>query len=116
METYRVVFHIGEGNLAKANQVLHNIQNLIDDLGLDNVEVVLVANGEGVRALLKSPNVQKRRIEKLLDQGVRFQACMNSLRFLGLDENDVLESVEVVPAGVSALAKRQVQGWAYIRP
>jgi intracellular sulfur oxidation DsrE/DsrF family protein len=31
MDNYRVVFHIDEGSIARANMVLHNIQNLIDD-------------------------------------------------------------------------------------
>lgn len=116
MDTYRVVFHIDEGSIARANMVLHNIQNLIDDLSADSVEVALVANGEGVKALLKSPNVHKRQVRKLADQGVEFLACRNSLRFLGLDKGDLLDFVEVIPAGVSALAKRQAEGWAYIRP
>jgi hypothetical protein len=116
MSTYRVVFHIDEGTISRANMVLHNIQNLIDDLGQDEVEVALVANGEGVKALLRSPNVHKRQISKLADQGVRFLACENSLRFLGLGKEDLLEPIGVVPAGVSELTKKQADGWAYIRP
>jgi hypothetical protein len=116
MDTYRVVFHIDEGDIARANMVLHNIQNLIDDLGQDEVEVALVANSEGVKALLRSPNVHRRQIRKLAEQGVQFLACGNSLRFLGLSEDDLLEGVRVVPAGVSELTKKQTDGWAYIRP
>jgi intracellular sulfur oxidation DsrE/DsrF family protein len=41
MDTYRVVFHIDEGTIARANMVLHNIQSLIDDLGQDDVEADL---------------------------------------------------------------------------
>ncbi|MFO7742299.1 MAG: DsrE family protein [Anaerolineae bacterium] len=116
MEKYRVVFHVDEGSIARANLVLHNIQNLIDDLGQEKVEVALVANGEGVKALLRSPNVHRGQISKLAEQGVQFLACGNSLGFLGLDQDDMLERVAVVPAGVSELAKKQANGWAYIRP
>lgn len=116
MDPYRVIFHIDEGAIRRANMVLHNIQNLIDDLGPDNVEVALLANGEGVKALLRSPNVHKRQISKLAQQGVQLLACRNSLRFMGLGEDDVLEAVVIVPAGVSELVKKQADGWAYIRP
>jgi len=116
MATYRVVFHIDEGTLSRANMVLHNIENLIDDLGQGEVEVALVANGEGVKALLRSPNVHKRQVNKLAEQGVQFLACANSMRFLGLREKDMLEPIQVVPAGVSELTKKQADGWAYIRP
>jgi len=116
VEGHRAVFHIDEGTISKANMVFHNIQNLLDDLGLDEVEVVVLANGEGVKALLQKPNVHQRQIQRLADQGVKFLACQNSLRFLGLDDGDLLESVEIVPAGVSELVKRQTEGWAYVRP
>ncbi len=116
MGRYRVVFHIDEGTITRANMVLHNIQNLIDDLGQDEVEVALVANGEGVKAFLRMANVHKRQIGRLADQGVEFLVCNNSLRFLGLEKDDMLEPVTVVPAGVSVLTKRQSEGWAYIRP
>ena len=116
MATYRVVFHIDEGTISRANMVLHNIQNLIDDLGQGEVEVALVANGEGVKALLRAPNVHKRQVSKLAKQGVQFLACANSMRFLGLKEKDMLEPIQVVPAGVSELTKKQAEGWAYIRP
>jgi len=116
MGRYRVVFHIDEGSISRANMVLHNIQNLIDDLGEENVQVALVANGEGVKALLRSPNVHKRQISKLAQRGVQLLACRNSLRFMGLDEDDMLDPVVIVPAGVSELAKKQADGWAYIRP
>lgn len=116
MGKYRVVFHIDEGTIARANMVLHNIQNLIDDLGQDEVDVVLVANGEGIKAFLRAPNVHKARILSLVDDGVQFYVCGNSLRFLGLDKDDILKPAVIVSAGVSELVRRQANGWAYIRP
>lgn len=116
MDTYRVVFHIDEGAVARANMVLHNIENLMNDLGEETVEVALVANGEGVRALLRSANVHKRQISKLAQRGVQFLACRNSLRFMGLGKDDLLDAVTIVSAGVTELVKKQADGWAYIRP
>ncbi len=116
MDRYRAVFHIDEGTVARANMVLHNIANLLDDLGQDSVQVALVANGEGVKALVRSPNVHQRQIEDLAERGVAFLACRNSLRFLGLAEDDMLEPVAIIPAGVSELVKKQSEGWAYVRP
>jgi len=116
MERYRVVFHIDEGNGARVNLVLNNIGNLIANLGEDNVEVELVANGEGIMALLKTPNLHKEQIAKLAAKGIRFIACDNSLRQMGLDNDELLGLVKVVPAGVVELVKKQARGWAYIRP
>ena len=116
MARFRAVFHIDEGSLAKANTVFHNVQNLLDDLGADEVEAAVLANGEGVKALLQKPNVHRALIRRLAGRGVQLLACENSLRFLELSEDDLLEPVRVVPAGVSELVKKQAKGWAYVRP
>lgn len=116
MARFLAVFHIDEGSLAKANMVLHNVQNLLDDLGADEVEAAVLANGEGVKAFLQKPNVHRDQIRRLAERGVQLLACENSLRFLGLSEDDLLDPVHVVPAGVSELVKKQAKGWAYIRP
>jgi intracellular sulfur oxidation DsrE/DsrF family protein len=116
MEKYRVVFHLGEGGKPRADMALRNIQNVMDDLGTTNVEVELVANGEGVIALLRVPDLHGEQVAKLLAKGVRFAACDNTLRQMGLTQAALLDGVEVVPAGVGELPKKQAQGWAYIRP
>lgn len=116
MGKYKVVFHLDEGAKGRANLVLNNIENLIADLGQDNVEVELVSNAEGVTAFLKVPNLIGAKVERLAAKGVRFTVCDNSLRQLGLTKDELLEQAEIVPAGVGELARKQSEGWAYIRP
>lgn len=116
MDKYRVVFHLDEPSKGRANQVLRNIENLIDDLGENNVEIELVANGGGVKALVKGPESHAEQVERLMVTGVRFVACAHSLSALEIDKDSLLEGVTVVSAGVGELVKRQTEGWAYIRP
>jgi len=116
MEKYRVVFHLDEGGKAKGELVFKNIENLIADLGEGNVEVELVANAEGITSLLRSPNLHGELVQRLVAKGVRFVACANALRQMGLEKKELLDPVEIVSAGVAELVKRQAQGWAYVRP
>jgi intracellular sulfur oxidation DsrE/DsrF family protein len=116
MDKYRAVFHVDEGNEARVGMALKNIENLIADLGEENVQVELVTNGRGVTALVKTPSPHQEQIERLAAKGVRFAACANSLRQAGLTPDTLLGVVEVVPSGVGELVKKQAQGWAYIRP
>ena len=53
MQTYRVIFHIDESYRQRAEQTLANITNLLDDMGEDNLEVELLANGSGVQMVKK---------------------------------------------------------------
>lgn len=113
---YKVIFHIDEPSKGRADQVLMNITNLLNDLGDGNVAVELLANGGGVRALVKEPEGQADQVEALAKRGVRFVACQNSLDHLNMQRTDLLDLVEVLPAGVSELVRKQMEGWAYIRP
>jgi len=47
-----VVFHLDEHRKDRAGRVFRNIENPRDDLGENNVEVELVANGGGVHVIL----------------------------------------------------------------
>ncbi len=116
MKYYQVVFHLDEPAKGRAEQVLGNIENLLNDLGDENVEVELLANGGGVQALTRNPGTYAEQIQQLAERGVRFVACNNSLNHLNIKAEDLLEGVEIVPAGVTELVKRQAEGWAYIRP
>ncbi len=116
MAAYKVIFHLDEPSKGRADQVMTNITNLLNDLGDGNVEVELLANGGGVRALAKGPEGQAEPVELLAKRGVRFVACQHSLEHLNLSREDLLDLVEVVPAGISELVKKQSEGWAYIRP
>jgi intracellular sulfur oxidation DsrE/DsrF family protein len=116
MEKYRVVFHLGEGGKPKADMALRNIQNIMEDLGEGSVEIELVAKGEGIIALLRAPDLHGEQVAKLSAKGVRFAACGNTMRQMGLTKAHLLDGVEVVSAGVGELVRRQAQGWPYIRP
>ncbi len=116
LKPYQVIFHLDEDNETRVNEVFNNLRNLLADLGAENVEVELLANGKGVQALRKDRESSALRIRNLSAQGVRFVACANSLKHLQIDPGDLAPGVEIVPAGVSELVKKQMEGWAYIRP
>jgi len=116
MNKYRVVFHLDEPGKGRADQVFRNIENLLDDLGENTVEVELVANGGGVYVLVKGPDSHAEQVGRLSTRGVLFAACAHSLSQLEIARDTLLESVEVVSSGVGELVKKQMEGWAYIRP
>ncbi len=113
MKRYRAVFHLTEAE--RANLALNNVGNLLADLGEDRVEAEVVANSEGVKALLKS-GPYRDRVEKLAARGVRFVLCSRSIKAMKLETGEFLDLAEIVPTGTGELVKKQVDGWAYLRP
>jgi len=114
MEKYKVVFHIDEQ--VKAELVLHNITNLMADIGIDNLTIEMVANGDAVKLLIKSANEFGAMFKELAEKQVAFCACANALNNFEIHKEELLDFVTVVTSGVGELVKKQAEGWAYIRP
>lgn len=109
----KVVLHVNETE--KWPVAIANVSNLIKDVGEDQVRAALLANGVAVE-VLRPGNELVVPLGQLAEQGVEVLACRNSLRSLGIAEGELPGFVQVVPAGITELVRRQQEGWAYVRP
>ena len=109
-----VVVHLNEADPDKHSAVLRNVLNLRADLGPD-VPVEVVVHGAGLGIALAG-SAKAGHIAELVADGVAFAACENTLRSRDLSAEQLLPGVVVVPSGVGELARRQLSGWAYLRP
>jgi len=66
--------------------------------------------------MLKDDSLVAEKVSDALADGVKIVACMNSMNAQGLKQNDMLQGIDYVQAGIVELIKRQADGWAYIRP
>ncbi|MFB6136622.1 MAG: DsrE family protein [Halobacteriaceae archaeon] len=108
------VFHFA-GSTGQQKHAVANVANLLGDPSTDVENVVLVANGRGIKLLAESTSEQVDRVRSLAEDGVSFRACENSMEAFGLSESDLIAGVETVPAGVGELTKLQARdGYAYI--
>jgi len=118
MDKFKVLFHINENEKWKV--ALGNISSFISDAGVENAEVIVVANGFAVYGYTDSEKLSV--IEQLTAAGVKFIACRNSLTSMCQEgvacvREDLLPPfVTIVPAGITEIIKRQQDGFAYIKP
>ena len=111
----RVVVQVSEADPARWNLALNNVRNLQEDLGAANVDIEVVAYGPGI-GMLKLDAVTNSRISEAVKAGVQVSACENTMRGQKLARADMHPNVSYVPAGVTAIVRRQQEGWAYLRP
>lgn len=111
---YQVVVHLNDAAEEKQQAVLRNVANLRADLG-DDAAIELVIHGPGI-VLVTHDHPLASTVRDVLDSGVGLAACRNSLRSKNLTETDLQDGVAVVTSGMGHLARRQHDGWAYLRP
>ena len=114
MEEYKVIFHVNE--LRKWEITLANASNLLADLANEAVEVIILANGEAVRYYeAESSETNGKNLEELSKKGVHFIACNNALKAQKLNKEVLFSFVNIVPAGITELVRKQQMGYAYIK-
>ncbi|WP_315072101.1 DsrE family protein [uncultured Clostridium sp.] len=115
---YKVIFHIDELN--KWNLVLKNTSNLLEAIGNNKYYIEVVANAEAVKAYNSSNKETDLNLvnffEELNNKGIKFVACNNALKTFNIKQEDLIDFVYVVPAGVLELVEKQMEGYAYIKP
>lgn len=111
----RVVIQVSDGDPKTWNQALNVVKNLQQAYGKGNVQVELVAFGNGI-GILKMDSEVGNRIEETLQSGAEVYACQNTMRGRKLTKDDMLPRIGYVPAGVVEIVNKQRDGWAVIRP
>jgi intracellular sulfur oxidation DsrE/DsrF family protein len=112
---YKVVFQVSDADPAKWALALGNAHNAQVDLGKDKVQIEIVAYGPGLGMLREGSKVEGRLAEAL-ENNIGLIACENTMRALNLTKADMYPGIGFAPAGITHIMKRQMEGWAYIRP
>jgi intracellular sulfur oxidation DsrE/DsrF family protein len=110
----RALFQVSDNDPARWNLILSNVGNLREGVGGEGAEIEIVAFGPGL-LMLKGDSPVKQRVADALKQGVRINACQNTMHAMKLAPADMLPEIGYVPSGVVEVMKKQQQGWSYIR-
>lgn len=111
---HHVVFHVTDSDPVKWNQVLNNAGNLQKNIGKDNVDIEVVANGPGLD-MMKLESVVSQRISEAISNGIVLMPCGATMKAAKLTEKDLLPGLTVVPGGVIEIMFKQEAGWTYLK-
>ena len=110
---YRVVFDLTSKDSLDQRALLRwagEVANADKDA---QIEVVMY--GQGVH-LIKDGSQYAATITKLLaNKNVSFKACAVALKAQGIDQNQLVPGVQVVPDGIYEIISKQREGWGYIK-
>ncbi len=99
--------------------VLDVANNLIKNYGgPDAIDIEIVTFGAGVR-LLFAGSPHESRITSLVDNGVRFYVCENTLDTMERVNGSrpiIMESARSVQAGVARIIEKVREGYVLVRP
>lgn len=117
-EKMKVVYHVADAE--KVDFALNNMRNHIKGVGgPENVELVLVVHGPGLKRFhdIQATDKLRKMVSGLQGQGVQFNACGNTMRAQGVQTDELIPGfIRVDQGGVVRIAELQAEGHLYIRP
>ena len=114
VKKHHVVFHITDSDPAKWNQVLNNAGNLQKNVGKENIEIEVVANGPGLD-MFKLESQAGERMAEAIKNNIAMKACGTTMKAMKVTEKDLFPGVTTVPGGVIEIMQKQEAGWTYLK-
>ncbi len=115
-----VIMQVSQNEAARHSLVLDISNNLAKHYGgQDMVDIEVIAFGSGVPFLFANDNPNQTRIESLMEHGVRFYVCGNTLDTMERKQGQrpqVLPGVETVQTGVAFMIDEMARGYTHIQP
>ena len=111
----KVVVHVNVPESGVQGAGLKNVANILKEAPDARVEVV--CHGAGIGLVERARTDHAEAVEALLEKGVKFVACENTMRLKSIRKEDLLPGVGTVPSGaVEVVRKQRKDGYAYFKP
>ena len=108
----KVVFQIYDSNLEKVNHNLGTIYNILKEYPEESLNIAVVAYGNGMRALRNDYDKNTLdRINSLMEYDVEFYACKNTMESMKWTEDEFIDDLIYVQAGIVEFVEKQVDGY-----
>jgi hypothetical protein len=116
--THQLVYQLNKADHDYIESILFSCGEMLRKYG-DDIELVIAAFGPGLHLLGTHPQraistLHQQRVQSLMQYGVRFQACGNTMKSLNWVEKDIIEGAEIVPVGIDGIMRLQERGFSYI--
>ena len=115
---HRIVLQLSDKDPPKQGLVISVANNLLKFYDPDKVAIVVVAFGPGID-LLRPDNDNRKRVESLVAQGVRFDVCLNTVDTIERETGKRPEFIAVatpVQVGVGQILALTENGYTLVRP
>ena len=112
------MLQLSDGDPKKQGLVISVAYNLLKFYDPDKVAIVVVTFGPGID-LLRPDNTNRKLVESLVAQGVRFDVCLNTVDTIERESGKRPEFIPVatpVQVGVGQILSLTENGYTLVRP
>ena len=115
---HKIALQLSDNDTKKEALVLSIANNLLKAYDPDKVAIEVVAFGPGID-LLRTENGNRKMVESLISQGVRFDVCLNTVDTVERETGkrpDIIPAATPVQVGVGQILFLTENGYTLVRP
>ena len=111
---HNIVIQLNTADTASWSSIIGNIKN-IQKAWPANLNIEVVVHGRAIDFLVKDKTYFAGDIQLLASQGIKFNACQNTMRKHNITTDMLLNVASTVPSGVVEVVTKQEEGWSYLK-
>jgi intracellular sulfur oxidation DsrE/DsrF family protein len=115
---HKIALQLSDNDVKKQALVISVAYNLLKAYDPDKVAIEVVAFGPGID-LLRAESANRKLVESLIAQGVRFDVCLNTVDTLERETGkrpDIIPAATPVQVGVGQILHLTENGYTLVRP
>jgi intracellular sulfur oxidation DsrE/DsrF family protein len=115
---HKIVLQLSDNDLKRQALVISVAYNLLKFYDPDKVAIEVVAFGPGID-LLRTDNANRKLVESLIAQGVRFDVCLNTVDTVERETGkrpEIIPGATPVQVGVGQILLLTENGYTLVRP
>ena len=113
----KLVINMHDSDLDTVNHTIGSIYNILKEYPSETLKVSVVLYGNGMRAIKKDyDKATLDRIKYLMEYDVEFVGCKNTMETMKWTEEDFIDDIEYVQAGIVEIIEKQTAGYIGISP
>ena len=113
----KLVIRLYVSDVKKVNHILGSIYNILKEYPSETLKVAVLTYGPGMRVIKKDYDKHTiSRIQSLMEYDVDFYGCRNTMETMKWTEEDFIEDITYVQAGIVEAIEKEIDGFVGITP
>jgi hypothetical protein len=112
-QSLKIVFQLTSADTVIHQTLMNQLKNYFSVA--PDLKVEVVCHGGGLNMLVKNSSVVQKEIKMYADRGVSFVACEFAMKKRNISKDQLIDGAGTVISGVLEIAKKQQDGWSYIK-
>jgi intracellular sulfur oxidation DsrE/DsrF family protein len=112
-QKHKIVFQLATDVVKEHGSLTRQLNNVLDYWPKAEIEVVV--HSAALEFMMSEKTSVKPEIEALMERGVKFAVCKNTMKRKKVTESEIIEGAIFVPVGIAEIVLKQEKGYNYIK-